>query len=367
MAFSEVQTKALSAKLQAKHVRLRDGDGVALPYIEGWHAIAEANRIFGFEGWDRETIETRCVWHGTHRGRPACAYMARVRVRVRAGDEIVLREGSGTGHGQGSSPGEAHERALKTAETDATKRALVTFGNSFGLALYDPKQTGVRGRSPDRELRRPVRWSLFPSRAEGGAPEIFDDPAAFCRALHIAMAAAPTVDDLDTLYRRHGQTLGRLRRELPTLTHSDGQHHVDVIEALRVERHRLLRERSSEPSRQVSSNANFDERVAPAIDHPRRVRDRTHLAYVSTQACSVCGRNPAQAHHLTFVQPKAMGRKAGDQWAVPLCAVHHRELHDAGDEQAWWRGHRVDAKGLALSLWQLHRHGHQSEGHMPAA
>ena len=74
----------------------------------------------------------------------AAAYTAKVRVSVRAGDIMIVREGSGTGEGKASTPGQAHELALKGAETDATKRALATFGNPFGLALYDREQAGVR-------------------------------------------------------------------------------------------------------------------------------------------------------------------------------------------------------------------------------
>ncbi len=83
MYFTEAQTKALSAKLAAKHVRTREHSGRTLSYVEGWHAIAEANRIFGFDGWDRETISATCVWHGTRNGQAACTYVARVRIAGR--------------------------------------------------------------------------------------------------------------------------------------------------------------------------------------------------------------------------------------------------------------------------------------------
>ncbi len=145
MPFNERQTKALAAKLNAKHVRTRDKGGKGLSYIEGWHVIAEANRIFGFDGWDRQTVATQCVWKGTKQGREGCAYIARVRIRVRVGDTVICREGHGSGHGWAAIPGEAHESAIKEAETDATKRALATFGNPFGLALYDKEKKGVRG------------------------------------------------------------------------------------------------------------------------------------------------------------------------------------------------------------------------------
>ena len=130
---SQDQRQALSAKLDGKRVRERIQDGQTLSYIEGWFAIAEANRIFGFEGWDRETVALRCVWDGSRQGRYACVYLAQVRIRVRAGEAVVTREGHGSGSGSGLSPAEAHEGAAKEAETDATKRALVTFGNPFGL------------------------------------------------------------------------------------------------------------------------------------------------------------------------------------------------------------------------------------------
>ncbi|HEX9584481.1 MAG TPA: Rad52/Rad22 family DNA repair protein [Gammaproteobacteria bacterium] len=127
---------ALRRNLNGAHIRTRKIDGRELSYIEGWHAIAEANRIFGFDHWDRETVETKCVQARENRGTNYALYIAKVRVTVRAAGEAVVREGYGTGEGHGSALGEVHERALKMAETDATKRALATFGRPFGLALY---------------------------------------------------------------------------------------------------------------------------------------------------------------------------------------------------------------------------------------
>ena len=84
-----------------------------LSYVEGWHAIAEANRIFGFDAWDRRTVSTACVWSGQSGQVHAAAYTAKVRVSVRAGDMVIVREGSGTGEGRASTPGQAHELALE--------------------------------------------------------------------------------------------------------------------------------------------------------------------------------------------------------------------------------------------------------------
>ena len=152
MTFSASQIKKLGAKLNGRVVKTREVGGRELSYIEGWHVIAEANRIFGYDAWDRETISNTCVWEGMKRGCPACAYVAKVRITVRAGPLTVTREGSGSGQGAAISPGEAHEIALKSAETDATKRALATFGNPFGLALYDKEQAGVRRMRPRNSM-----------------------------------------------------------------------------------------------------------------------------------------------------------------------------------------------------------------------
>src|SRR5258708_9306547 len=145
MAFTEAESRLLASKLNRRHVRTRESRGQVPSYGEGWHVSAEATRVFGFEGWDRELVWCDCVWEDGRRDPKACAYAARVRIRVRAGDGIICREGSGVGNGTGATLGEAHENALKEAETDATKRALTTFGNLFGLALYDKEPPGRRG------------------------------------------------------------------------------------------------------------------------------------------------------------------------------------------------------------------------------
>jgi hypothetical protein len=119
-------------------------------YLEGWYAITEANRIFGFDGWSRETLESRCVLARENRGNFLAIYLARVRVTVHADGATIIREGHGTGEGRGTSPGEVHDTALKAAETDATKRALATFGKPFGLELYRG------GRTPQKPLPSPA-------------------------------------------------------------------------------------------------------------------------------------------------------------------------------------------------------------------
>jgi hypothetical protein len=83
-----------------------------------------------------------------------------------------------------------------------------------------------------------------------------------------------------------------------------------------------------------------------------RLRDKDHRKFVSSQPCLVCGRSPADAHHLRFAQPRALGRKVSDEFTVPVCRVHHRELHRHGNEASWWQGIKIDPLPVARRLWQ---------------
>jgi hypothetical protein len=88
-----------------------------------------------------------------------------------------------------------------------------------------------------------------------------------------------------------------------------------------------------------------------ALPVSRRIRDREHVKSVAKQPCLVCGRRPADAHHLRFAQPPTLGRKASDEFTVPLCRGHHREVHRCGDEAAWWNKTGIDATAAARVLW----------------
>ena len=88
-----------------------------------------------------------------------------------------------------------------------------------------------------------------------------------------------------------------------------------------------------------------------ALPEPRRIRDRDHVRYVATQPCLVCGRQPSDAHHLRFAQSRALGRKVSDEFTVPLCRGHHREVHRRGNEAAWWKAAGLDPTAPARVLW----------------
>lgn len=147
-AFTEKQIQELNETLSSAAVKQRQQSGRNLSYIEGWWAIREANRIFGFGAWDQEIVEIKCVSERERKiGRDkkdgwGVSYVARVRITV----ADIEREGVGAGHGIDVDLGLAHESAVKEAATDAMKRAFMTFGNQFGLALYDKDQNSVEDK-----------------------------------------------------------------------------------------------------------------------------------------------------------------------------------------------------------------------------
>jgi hypothetical protein len=88
-----------------------------------------------------------------------------------------------------------------------------------------------------------------------------------------------------------------------------------------------------------------------AFPEPRRIRDRDYIRYIVKQPCLICGRRPSDAHHLRFAQLRALGRKVSDEFTVPLCRAHHREVHRHGDEAAWWQKAGIDPIQAARVLW----------------
>jgi ERF superfamily len=107
--------------------------------------------------------------------------------------------------------------------------------------------------------------------------------------------------------------------------------------------HQRLRRGRKQPARSE---------IIAALGKTVRLRDKDHRRFVLRQPCLVCGRVPSDPHHLTFTQPRALGRRVSDEFTVPVCRVHHRELHRSGDEMGWWRRLNIDPLPVALRLWQ---------------
>jgi len=355
MAFSEAQLKNLEAKLDSKYVRTRRAQNITLAYVEGWHVIAEANRIFGFDAWDRHTLSTRCVWSGSTNHHYAAAYIAKVRIAVRAGSLTITREGRGSGEAKALSPGEAHEVALKAAETDATKRALATFGNPFGLALYDRELNGVKNRkalipSLD-EYRGPWLLSL-----PNGAGQSFNRADEFIVALRKALTEATDIEQLFGIWERNVDTVRTINKQTNRST-LRGVIAQNLVAQMKTRAIALAKQGS-----QALEETSDDKRLRPkvnksvlAIAEAKRIRSKEHLQFVASRPCVICGRTPAHAHHVRYAQTRGLALKVSDEFTVPLCAIHHSENHSTGDERRWWHERKIDPLVVAAELWSKSR------------
>jgi DNA recombination protein Rad52 len=318
MGFSAKQLRTLRRNLDHRFIRSRISNGRELSYIEGWYAVSQANRIFGFDGWSRETLEARCVLARENRGSFLAVYTAKVRITVQAQGVTIVREGHGSGEGRGNSPGEVHDIALKAAETDATKRALATFGRPFGLELYRKDRTDTSPMVP----LQPALPEAPPMPRLGLHP---DDTTPIPRPSHYYGR------------RHHSSTKEFFPKDEPTARATDA-----------------MPATATSPAPSITSELVADrvDKSQLAIAEPRRLRDKAHLKFVASQPCLVCGRHPCDPHHLRFAQPRAIGLKVSDEFTVPLCRGHHRELHQTGNEQAWWAERKLDALEIARSLWE---------------
>jgi DNA recombination protein Rad52 len=356
MAFTATQVRQLKAKLDPKHVKTRTLGGVTLHYVEGWHVVAEANRIFGFEGWDRETLSIACVSNTKERGEYVVAYTTKVRVTVRAGDTLVMREGSGTGEAKSLSPGQAHDLALKSAETDATKRALASFGNVFGLALYDREQWGVK-KPPKPEINTSDDAWAFRS-AKGEVLSVFETPKEFADALQSALKSSTNVDELYAIWEQNVTTVRLLHSLFRRYRGTYGVNGLQLATLLKHCARRLAtagKARGSEAQPQAQSSRSLPVKIDKSvlvISEPKRIRSREHLRFVGEQPCLICGRTPSHAHHVRFAQPRGLALKVSDEFTVPLCVIHNSENHATGDERRWWQERKIDPLPVAERLWR---------------
>ena len=136
--------------------------------------------------------------------------------------------------------------------------------------------------------------------------------------------------------------------KLATLDESSRQPSPPTRSAPRNSRSRLAQQRIRPPGATAADGIDKSRLTYP---EPRRFRDKEHVKFVAKQACLICGRRPADAHHLRFAQHRALGRKVSDEFTVPLCRGHHREAHRCGDEAAWWKSAGFDPTITARALW----------------
>ena len=186
--------------------------------------------------------------------------------------------------------------------------------------------------------------------------------AALCEQMLAELKTIASADDAATWAH---QKLGAKN----SLTASDARRVEDAFEAKLAslaEHQPASRDTTSALTRPAAkasrpSRSKAVDKSTLALQEPRRIRDKEHLRFVAQQSCLVCGRSPSDPHHLRFTQSRALGRKVSDEFTVPLCRGHHREVHRSGDEAAWWQTAGIDPTVAARALW-LQAHPLRSTG-----
>jgi hypothetical protein len=126
---------------------------------------------------------------------------------------------------------------------------------------------------------------------------------------------------------------------------------VDAIVAALKAKARSLGQPATEATFEARQRETGGQQEALAFPKEKRLRSKEHLKFVAQLACLVCGRMPSHAHHIRYAQTRALGLKVSDEFTVPLCSVHHDEIHRTGDERAWWARRQIDPLKVAAEFW----------------
>jgi hypothetical protein len=275
----------------------------------------------------------------------------------------------------------AAPRRMGAALTYARRYALFTLVGIAGEDDLDAPDLGA-GRNPDPRAGLDVQTSTKPMADEPPfAPSGASRKGKVIKTLRIVLAT----DESQALRNRLVAELADLKsaeeaadwvqKNLPaknTLAVADAE----TVEASF--RERLAAIEGGQPGSEISEvvgnpSTEHLQKQTRALDGPKtpapaakvvrrrleaktiRLRDKEHCKFVATRACVICGRTPAEAHHVRFAQPRALNRKVSDEYTVPVCRLHHRELHRYGDEASWWAGVNIDPLPIALKLWRRSR------------
>jgi hypothetical protein len=239
--------------------------------------------------------------------------------------------------------------------------------------LGDPKRTDAVSHHRTRPYGGNGQFDQTPSAKRRAEPSPAPADSTLRRKLS-AVLCDQLLRDMENLESAEGAAVWA-RRILPaknTLHEADARQVEEAFETKLTAINGQLNSASVRDSHHVANEDVREARLAAAsqtaeaIDkselahpEPRRIRDKDHLRFVTTQPCLICGRTPADPHHLRFAQHRALGRKVSDEWVVALCRGHHREVHRHGDERGWWEKVGIDPNSAARSLW-LQSHSSRS-------
>ena len=268
---------------------------------------------------------------------------------------------------------------LGAALTYARRYALFTLVGIAGEDDLDAPDLPTAALAPEAQ-KSPLRAERAIELAPGGRVQAAERRVGFDRA----KAASLSPDASENLRRQLIAELGQLgepealanwaQRALPLknqLATTDAQ----LVEAAFAARLRQIEEsepfapsknqKATNPGRKPLQTEPGDQ-AAIVISKPVRERDRDHLRFVASQPCLVCGRTPSDPHHIKFAEQRAMARKVSDKFTVPICRLHHRELHRRGNERIWWQNQGIDPLAIAASLWGRTHEGASVEANKQA-
>jgi hypothetical protein len=262
--------------------------------------------------------------------------------------------------------GIAGEDDLDAPDLDAVSKPAVELPRSDPRNQPDG-QAGVAERGGEKPSRASTRPVLAADQSAMLRERLLDQMVAISSADEAAVWAQRNLPAKNTLTAADAKIVEE-RFQVRLSTISDGQAPDGTTPAARpphaVPDKSLVSagRANAETSQKASTAAKKRSRsgVIRALGKTVRLRDKEHRKFVLRQPCLVCGRVPSDPHHLTFTQPRALGYRVSDEFTVPVCRIHHRELHRSGDEAAWWQKLNIDPLPVALSLWQHTRlNGHE--------
>ena len=365
MAFTDSQVRQPKAKLDPQYIKTRCANGANLSYVEGWqrHLRGQPHLRLRCLG-PQNSLNRLRVERSKRAGSRSCLHRQGADQRACRRD-YYCAGGLRNGGRQSFNPGQAHELALKGAETDATKRALATFGNPFGLALYDREQLGVRKGRTDKVSPLVGPWVL---RSPTGAEEAsFDKPSEFAGALREAMSEANDIELLFAIWEQNVDTARALNRSLKQDALPKSGIAPQLVSHLKQCAIALVKPQKP-PYGSDNRGLRSAKSIRPKVDksvltfgEPKRIRCKEHLRFVAEQPCLICGRSPSHAHHVRYAEPSGLGLKVSDEFTVPLCAIHHHHIHTTGKELEWWQERNINPLEIASRLWQQSRNRHPAE------
>jgi len=226
-----------------------------------------------------------------------------------------------------------------------------TLGPDQPAGNSDGRLNGGQRHSRQGSAVRPDR------RAHSSVAQPMLEPAAsavLCNRLVAELTGLASSDDVALWAHRHMAEKNRLTATDALLVEEAFQGRLAVLAGSAAAESKSVdgaRPPRGHPTPRKRPRSKAVDKTALMLSEPRRIRDREHLKFVAQQPCLICGRTPSDPHHLRFAQSRALGRKVSDEFTVPLCRGHHREVHRCGDETAWWQKVGINPSKAARILW----------------